>query len=794
MKSYDHQSIEPKWQAAWESAHIFEPTEDVHAEKAYILDMFPYPSGSGLHVGHILGYTGTDVLSRKARMEGKNVLHPMGWDSFGLPAENYAIKTGVHPVISTKANIQEFKRQFKQAGIGYAWSRELSSSDPSYYRWTQHLFQLLYSKGLAYRKEGMVNWCPSCQTVLANEQVVSGRCERCSTEVVQRMLNQWYFKITDYAERLLTDLDKLDWPEKIKAMQRNWIGKSEGAHLYFEVENSNEKIKVFTTRPDTLYGVTYVVLSPEHPLVASLTTTEKQEEVVAYQAYASKKSELERQVVSKEKTGVFTGGYAIHPLTGEKLPIWVADYVLASYGTGAVMAVPAHDARDFAFAKAFALPMKQVIEGELSAEGVMSDSGLLINSAAFSGRKSTEVGAEMTQQAGGEMVTTYRLRDWLVSRQRFWGAPIPVAYDAMGKEYLIPDSELPVELPMNVDFAPTGKSPLADAEEWKAYKHPSTSEKLTREVDTLDTFVCSSWYFLRYPDPTYQQGLFNPEAVTRWLPVDTYIGGAEHAVLHLLYSRFITKFLFDEGLIHFDEPFMHLKNQGMILGPDHQKMSKSKGNVINPDDVIATYGADTLRMYELFMAPFELEKPWDTKGIIGTRRFLDKLWRLQEMVTDNPPTDQENHVIHGAIKKVGNDISGCSFNTAVSTLMETVNSLASQSKVSREGYHSLLKITSPLAPHITEELWELTGGSGCIALQAWPAYAEGYTVASLLTYVVQVNGKVRGKMEVPASIEDQGQIEAQAKALPSVVPHLTGKQITKTIVVPGKLISFVVAE
>ncbi len=946
MKRYDHLEVEPKWQQVWEDSRVFEPSADTHAEKAYILDMFPYPSGSGLHVGHILGYTGTDVLSRKARMDGKNVLHPMGWDSFGLPAENYAIKTGVHPSITTKQNIQEFKRQFRQAGIGLAWEHELASSDPSYYRWTQWLFKLLYKKGLAYRKDGMVNWCPSCQTVLANEQVVSGKCERCGTEVIQRQLKQWYFKITDYSERLLEGLDRVDWPEKIKTMQRNWIGKSEGAKIWFEVAGSSEKIEVFTTRPDTLYGATYLVIAPEHSLVDSLTTPEQVAAVKQYREQTSKKSELERQFLSKEKSGVFTGSYAVHPLSKQQIPIWTADYVIATYGTGAIMAVPAHDERDFAFAKVFSLPVVQVVAPRLVQEtepakyrpdqpvvtgesvivfvkhpteekylgldwkesawgaktlltgtidpgvtpeetvlkeiheetgyrnaeisqklGVIdglfyhlpkqtnklvrghvylvqlkdeekdaiedheasrhnlcwlsaaelpsfltpethkfalawlkdgfqpySEHGPLTNSGDFDGKLSMEAAGDIAKLAGGEMVTTYRLRDWLVSRQRFWGAPIPVAYTEDGSEVLVDDADLPVELPMNVDFKPTGTSPLAEAHEWQRYTDPTTKQQLTREVDTLDTFVCSSWYYLRFPDPSYTDGPFNREAVQRWLPVDTYVGGAEHAVLHLLYARFFTKVLFDEGMICFDEPFTQLRNQGMILGPDHQKMSKSKGNVINPDDVITEFGADTLRLYELFMAPFELEKPWDTKGIIGSRRFLEKVWRLQEKATDPNASADENRVVHAAIKKVGEDIQACSFNTAVSTLMESVNALMELSSMSITGYQNILKLLSPLAPHITEELWQITGGSGLISLQTWPTYVEDYLQQDVATYVVQVNGKVRAKLQVDARITDQAKIEAIVKADPAVQQQLTGKQVTRTIVVIGKLVSFVVAE
>lgn len=939
--SYNPAEIEPKWQAAWTAAKAFEAPVKPGSSKRYVLDMFPYPSGYGLHVGHLMGYTGTDVLARLARMQGHEVLHPMGWDAFGLPAENFAIKTGVHPALSTAENTPKFKRQLERVGFSYDWSREINTSLPEYYRWTQWLFQLLYKRGLAYRKEGMVNWCPSCQTVLANEQVVGGRCERCGAEVEQRSLKQWYFKITEYAERLLDGLNDVDWPEPIKTMQRNWIGKSEGARLTFSTDEAD--IEVFTTRPDTLFGATYLVLAPEHPAVPGLTTPEQKEAVERYQEETRKKSELERLHLEKEKTGVWIGGYAKHPLTGEDLPIWISDYVVATYGTGAIMAVPAHDERDFAFAKAFNLPIKQVIApkllqdtgpakyrpeepvvkgesvivflqhpteekylgldwkesswgaktlltgtiedldpektalkeiaeetGYLNADivcklGIIDElfyhppkqtnklvrghvflirlqdekqgivegheaarhnlkwltkeelrgfltpqthqfaldwldggfqpytgSGTLVNSGEFDGMEASEVAAAITAKAGGVMETRYRLRDWLVSRQRFWGAPIPVMYDESGVEHLVPEDQLPVELPMNVDFKPTGQSPLASANEWRNVCFQGKTYQ--REVDTLDTFVCSSWYFLRFPNPHVHDKAFDRDAVEAWLPVDVYVGGAEHAVLHLLYARFFTKVLFDAGLVSFEEPFHTLRNQGMILGPDHQKMSKSKGNVITQDEVIAQYGADALRLYELFMGPFDQEKPWDTKGIVGVRRFLDKIWRLQEKVGDKSPLPEESRAVHAAIAKLTEDLPDCRFNTAVAALMECANTLQTLPYLSREGYQNILRILSPLAPHLAEELWERTGGNDLCCRQPWPSYDPVFLQAEAVEYPIQINGRIKARVQLSANLKEVKEIEAAILADASLQALLTGKELVKTVVVPGRLVSLVVKE
>jgi leucyl-tRNA synthetase len=780
---YNHLVVEQKWQQRWDEASLFATPELSEGdEKAYILNMFPYPSGSGLHVGHLLGYTGTDILARTARMQGKKVLHPMGWDAFGLPAENYAIKTGVHPAISTEKNTKEYKRQFRQVGISYDWSKEINTSSPDFYKWTQWLFEVLYKKDLAYRKDGLVNWCPQDQTVLANEQVVNGCCDRCGTQVIQKNLKQWYFKITDYSERLLEGLDDLDWPEKIKTMQRNWIGRSEGAEVYFTVANSDKKITVFTTRPDTIFGATYLVMAPENSLVASLVTDSQKAEVELYQETTAQKNELERTFLDKKKTGVFTGSYAINPATNEQIPVWVADYVLNSYGTGAVMGVPAHDERDKEFAQTYRLPIVEVID----------EVGNLINSGGFSGKKASDSFTEITTSIGGTSKTIYRLRDWLVSRQRFWGAPIPVAYDSNGGEHLIPEESLPVLLPMEVDFKPTGESPLAGLTEWRSYTDPTSGEVWQREADTLDTFVCSSWYYLRYPNPNLTSAAFDPSEMKKWLPVDRYVGGVEHAVLHLLYARFITKVLFDAGCINFEEPFLSLRNQGSILGPDHSKMSKSKGNVVNPDDVIAEFGADTLRVYEMFMAPFELEKPWNTNGMIGVRRFLEKLWRLQEKPRSNEAAKEEQRSIHSLIKKVTNDIADCKFNTAVAAMMETINTFGELSTISSTTFKDLLLVINPFAPHITEELWSLNGFEGFCSVTTWPEFNPELIVVESIEYPVQVNGKVRARVQLSAQLLDKNLIQEEIEKDEKVQGLLAKQTVKKVIVVPGKLISYVI--
>lgn len=794
--AYDHKNIDKKWQEKWEQSGIYKTDESSDKEKYYCLDMFPYPSGAGLHVGHPEGYTATDIVSRFKRMNGYEVLHPMGWDSFGLPAENYAIRTGVHPKESTYKNIETFKRQIKDIGLSYDWDREFATSDPEYYKWTQWLFIELYKNGLAYRKEAKVNWCESCKTVLANEQVVNGFCERCKEEVVQKDLKQWFFKTTAYAERLLNDLDKLDWPESLKALQRNWIGKSEGGEIDFAIEGSEEKIKVFTTRPDTLFGATYMVLAPEHELVKKLAAKiQNKDEVAEYIKNSLKLSELERKNESKEKTGVkLEGIVAINPVNNEKIPVFTADYVLAGYGTGAIMAVPAHDERDFAFAKKYNLEIRYVVDGGNEEEAHLA-AGKLINSGEFDGIDSKEAIKKITEHVGGEMTTTYKLRDWLISRQRYWGTPIPMLYSEDGEEFPADVSELPIKLPDDVDFKPSGESPLAQSESLqKDIKLPVGHEDVKavmREVDTMDTFVCSSWYFFRYIDPQNKQEFCSKEKAQKWMPVDLYIGGAEHAVGHLIYARFFTKVLFDLGYIDFDEPFKKVENQGMILAEDGKKMSKSLGNVINPDEVVEEYGADTLRMYEMFMGPLADSKPWDTKGIRGIRRFLDKATILAEKVNVDAEVDKESEaLLHKTIKKVTEDIEGLHFNTAISALMVLANGMQKMKTIPLKHFKHFLTLLAPFAPHVTEELWEKLGHAESIHLQKWPKYDEAKTVEKTIQLPVQVNGKVRAKLDVPAD-GSEDEITKLALADENIQKHLEGEP-KKIIYVPGRILNIVI--
>ncbi len=830
--SYDHKSIEKKWQQKWEQDRAHEVTEDAgkQKEKMYVLDMFPYPSAQGLHVGHPEGYTATDIVSRYFRMRGKHVLHPMGWDAFGLPAENYAIKTKVHPHELTQKNIATFKRQIQSLGFSYDWSREVDTSSPAYYRWTQWLFLQLYKKGLAYKKKAPVNWCPSCQTVLANEQVVDGACERCHTTVEQKELEQWFFKITNYVERLLSDLEGLDWPERIKDMQRNWIGKSEGAMIRFAARNTPEpplkvrggegelSIDVFTTRPDTLFGATYLVLAPEHSLVASLPCINRKE-VDAYCTKAQKKSELERTSLEKEKTGVeLKGVKAVNPATKEEIPIWIADYVIARYGTGAIMAVPAHDERDFAFAKKFSLPVREVVQPNyrgpssvITENGPLkyTGSGIMVNSGQFDGLESEAAKWKITDAVGGKRTVQYRIRDWLVSRQRYWGAPIPIIYcDACGM-VPVPEKDLPVELPTDVDFQPTGESPLARSKSFHDVVCPTCGKKARRESDTMDTFVDSSWYFLRYCDPKNEKEFADKKKVGYWLGsrlprqspkdgggVDLYVGGAEHAVLHLLYSRFITKALADFGYINFQEPFLKLRNQGMILGEDGQKMSKSRGNVINPDEVVERYGADTMRLYEMFMGPFKDTKPWSTDGIKGVRRLLEKVCRLYyrdpfSVITENGSPDVKR-LLHKTIKKVTEDIESFKFNTAISAMMIFVNETITVGQLSVVSCQLFLKLLAPFAPHLAEELWERLGHKTSIFKESWPKFDPKLVQDEEVELVVQVNGKVRDRFTVSASLTEE-KLKQQALAREKVNAWVTDKKIERVVVVKGKLVNIVVA-
>lgn len=825
MKKYDHKKIEAKWQKYWEQKKTFQAKDVSKKPKRYILDMFPYPSGAGLHVGHPEGYTATDILSRFARMNGQNVLHPMGWDAFGLPAENYAIKMGVHPQKTTEKNIKRFRQQIKSLGLSYDWSREVNTSSPDYYKWTQWLFIQLYNKGLAYKKEAYVNWCPKDNTVLANEQVVDGECERCGTEVVQKNLSQWFFKITSYAEELLSELDKLDWPEPIKLMQRNWIGKSMGAEIDFHLKNNGAVIKVFTTRPDTLFGATYMVLAPEHPIVLNLKSEiSNWEQVQDYINQTKKKSELQRTQLEKEKTGVeLKGVIAFNPATKLEIPVWIADYVITGYGTGAIMAVPAHDERDFEFAKKFNLPIKNVInpyptsplvvqvgvsahEFDITAaieqqtaeilegKAVWTEDGVLRNSGEFDGLKIDQAIVGIGSRYG-KLSTKYKLRDWLVSRQRYWGAPIPIIHCKKCGMQPVPEKDLPVKLPVDADFRPTGESPLKRSKKFKKVFCPKCKNPAERDYDTMDTFVDSSWYFLRYTDPKNKKEFANKKKIEEWMPVDTYIGGAEHAVLHLLYARFFTKALKDLGYLSFSEPFVKLRNIGLILGPDGEKMSKSRGNVVNPDEMINEFGADSLRMFEMFMGPLEDAKPWQTNGVVGIKRFLDRVWYWVNDLKNNKKFAKKNSEkteknLHKLIKKISEDILSFSFNTAVSAFMEFHNNTKDE-PVSAQSIKTFIKLLYPFAPHMAEELNVIMGGKKSVQLENWPTYDPAKVVDSTVEIVVQINGKVKGRVSV-ATGSSQTDVELEAKKSEAVALALAGKKINRVIFVPNRLINFVI--
>ncbi|MBF8280912.1 MAG: leucyl-tRNA synthetase [Candidatus Magasanikbacteria bacterium] len=807
--------IEKKWQERWEKSRAFEVDEDQkkRVKKMYVLDMFPYPSAQGLHVGHPEGYTATDIYSRYLRANGSHVLHPMGWDAFGLPAENYAIKVGIHPKESTAKNIERFRQQIKSMGFSYDWSREVNTSDPAYYAWTQWLFLLLYKNGLAYKKKAPVNWCESCQTVLANEQVIDGACERCHNPVTQKDLEQWFFRITKYAEALLHDLDNLDWPEKIKEMQRNWIGKSAGAKIKFSVrglspkgtvpadEESLGEVEVFTTRPDTLFGATYLALAPEHSFLESWRPQIKNwEEVESYRTRARKKTERERTALEKEKTGVVLRGIAaVNPATHEEIPVWISDYVLTGYGVGAIMAVPAHDDRDFSFAKKFGLMIKPVISGfeaAFDADRAHTGEGKMINSGKFDGLSNEAAKARIVEAVGGEMVTQYRLRDWLISRQRYWGAPIPIIYCEHCGEQAVPENDLPVLLPSDVDFRPTGESPLTRSKKFHQVKCPKCGELCRRESDTMDTFVDSSWYFLRYCSPMDESAAFAMGAVKYWCPVDMYVGGAEHAVLHLLYARFFTKVLHEFGLVEFSEPFLRLRNQGLILGPDGLKMSKSRGNVINPDEVILEYGADTMRLYEMFMGPFEDAKPWDTNGIVGVRRFLEKVWGLGEKrienrelgIEKNEQNREQERLLHKTIKKVTGDIQTFNFNTAVSAMMVYVNELTKLGSPPPGLLRPFLVLLSPFAPHLASELWEQMG-FGDILEESWPKFDPDLVIDEEVELVIQVDSRVRDRVRVKADIS-QAEAEKLVLARPKVAKLIEGKR-KEVFFIKGRLINIV---
>ena len=856
--AYPFSTIEPKWQKYWEENKTFKTVEDKNYPKdkrLYILDMFPYPSGDGLHVGHPEGYTATDIYSRFLRMSGYNVLHPMGFDSFGLPAENYAIKTGVHPLITTRKNMETFRKQIKSIGLSYDWDREISTSEESYYKWTQWIFLQLFKKGLAYEKEAPINWCPSCLTGLANEEVKDGKCERCGAQIQRKNLRQWILKITEYAERLLEDLDELDWPESIKIMQKNWIGKSTGAEVDFALadkdgKETGQKIKVYTTRPDTIFGATYMVLAPEHELVKSITTSSQEKSVAAYIEEAAKKSDLERTDLAKNKTGVFTGAYAINPLTEQKIPVWISDYILISYGTGAIMAVPAHDERDFEFAAQFNLPKIKVVASEEEWESGKRDfseepkactteDGYSVNSKQFDGLKTEEAKTKITDYLENlglaKRAVNYKLRDWIFSRQRYWGEPIPLVHCPSCGIVPLDEHDLPLTLPQVESYTPagTGESPLAAIGSWVNTKCPKCGKEAKRETNTMPQWAGSCWYYLRFIDPHNNEAFADKEKYDYWMPVDLYVGGTEHAVLHLLYARFWHKVLYDLGLVSTKEPFTRLVNQGMITSFAYMrknkslvpvdkvkkisetefedietgekleqviaKMSKSLKNVINPDDIIKEYGADTLRLYEMFLGPLEVSKPWNTSGIMGVFRFLEKIWNLSDREiyktpvndTSTPETKTLTVLLNKTIKKVTEDTASLNFNTAISQMMIFINEVSKHKKIPHYVWYNFVKLLSPYAPHLAEELWQKMGNDESIAYSHWPMFVEKFCVDQTCTVVVQVNGKLRGKFEAEAGTSKE-ELERLALSNEGAVRNIEGKEIKKIITVPDKLVNIVV--
>jgi len=816
MAKYPFESIEPKWQKRWERDKTFRTVEDPAFPKdkrRYVLDMFPYPSSQGIHLGHPEGYTATDIYCRYLRMNGYNVLHPMGFDAFGLPAENYAIKTGTHPAVTTAANIESFRLQLKALGFSYDWDREVDTSAVEYYRWTQWIFLKLFEKGLAYEAESPINWCPSCKTGLANEEVKDGLCERCGEKVTRKRIRQWILKITSYAERLLADLDSLDWPEPVKLMQRNWIGRSEGANVVFKIDGHNDSLEVYTTRPDTLFGATYMVLSPEHSLVDKITTAEQKKAVSDYIEAAARKSDLERTDLAKEKTGVFCGAYAINPVNEAKIPIWIADYVLISYGTGAIMAVPAHDERDWEFAKVFNLPIIQVVAEEKPQQGkdysaepaeCTAADGYSVNSGVFNGLPTAEAKKRVTdwleQRGIGKRAVNYKLRDWIFSRQRYWGEPIPIVHCEKCGIVPLPESELPLKLPDVKTYAPTGtgESPLAGIDEWINTACPKCGGKAKRETNTMPQWAGSCWYYIRYLDSKNDKAFAAKEKIDYWLPVDLYVGGAEHAVLHLLYSRFWHKVLYDLGLVNTIEPFQRLINQGMILGADNQKMSKSRGNVINPDDIIKEYGADSLRVYEMFMGPLEVSKPWNMAGVVGVSRFLERLWAIGEKPlcdaaqgSDDAGGIELQKLLHRTIKKVTQDTESLNFNTAISQMMVYSGELARLQEIPRSMWEPLVIMVSAYAPHLGEELWEKLGNKESVSVCKWPSYEEKLTQFDEVNIVVQVNGKIRDKFTAAAGTA-KDELEKTALSMPNVKKWIEGQTITKVITVTDKLVNIVI--
>ncbi len=804
MSEYDFKRIEKKWQDYWDKNKTFKVTEDTSVPKdkrQYVLDMFPYPSSSGLHVGHPEGYTATDIYCRYLRMNGYHVLHPMGFDSFGLPAENYAIKTGTHPKTSTEENIILFTKQIKSLGFSYDWDRCVSTHKADYYKWTQWIFLKLWEKGLAYEDKIPINWCTSCLTGLANEEVKDGKCERCHSQVERRDLRQWVLKITEYAERLLADLDKLNWSESLKIMQRNWIGRSEGANVTFELEDKSDNIEVYTTRPDTLFGATYMVLAPEHKLVSTITTEAKKQEVEDYVKQARLKSDLERTELAKDKTGVFTGTYAINPVNGEKVPVWISDYILISYGTGAIMAVPGHDERDFEFATKFNIPIIQVVSEDGSLNELTEafiEKGIAVNSGEFNGLKTDEFKEKITAwleiKGVGKKAINYKLRDWIFSRQRYWGEPIPLIHCPSCGIVQEPYKNLPLKLPDIKTYEPTGtgESPLAAIDEWVNTTCPECGGKAKRETNTMPQWAGSCWYYLRYLDPHNSEELASKDKIDYWMPVNLYVGGAEHAVLHLLYARFWHKVLFDIGVVNTDEPFMRLINQGMILGEGGVKMSKSLGNVINPDLIIEESGADSMRIYEMFMGPLEASKPWSTRGIVGVKRFLDRVWSISEFeATDEEPPKSLVKELHKTIKKVSKDTGNLDFNTAIAQMMIFSNEAFKEKKLFKGLWKEFIKLLAPYAPHFAEEIWEMLGEKPSISKKQWPSWNEELTIADEVTVVVQINGKVRDKFNAPVNTE-KDQLQETAFSLERIKGWTEGKQIVKVIVVPNKLVNIVV--
>ncbi len=811
-KAYDHRTVEPKWQAYWEEHGTFRVREDPARPKFYCLDMFPYPSGSGLHVGHLEGYTATDIVSRYKRMRGFNVLHPMGWDAFGLPAEQYAVKTGIHPAMTTAENIVTFRRQMKRAGLSYDWEREISTTDPSYYRWTQWIFLKLFERGLAYVAEVPVNWCPALGTVLANEEIVNGRSEIGGFEVVRKPMRQWVLKITAYADRLLEDLKLVDWPASTLEMQKNWIGRSVGAEVEFPLVGVNGAIRIFTTRPDTLFGATYMVLAPEHLLVDVVTVRERRTDVEAYRDATARKSDLQRQELEKEKTGVFTGGYAVNPVNGGRLPIWIADYVLMTYGTGAIMAVPAHDQRDWQFARTYSLPIREVIAGgHVDKEAFVAiDRGTVVNSTTPDGSFSInglepaeaipKITAWLEAKGKGRRAVNYKLRDWLFARQRYWGEPFPIVW-VDGEPRPLPEEQLPLRLPETNEFKPsgTGESPLANLAAWVTTTDPSTGKPARRETNTMPQWAGSCWYYLRFIDPKNDRRLVDPAKERYWMPVDLYVGGSEHAVLHLLYARFWHKVLYDIGVASTPEPFLKLVHQGTVLGEDNQKMSKSRGNVVNPDEMMDQFGADAVRLYEMFMGPLEAMKPWSTRSVEGITRFLDRVWRLivdedggqsRAVIEAEAPLDQRR-LLHHTIKKVTEDLDELRFNTAIAQMMVFTNELTKLKTHPRALLEPFVLLLSPFAPHIAEELWERLGKAPSVATQPWPQYDPALVASERLTIPIQVNGKLRSKIEVPADSSEE-QVVRLARQDAKLSEWLQGKTPRKVIYVEKKLVNFVV--